>query len=202
MSATFWLAAIGVLSRRRPVGRHSQEAGRTQLVDRLARQVSLLGRKQFIAGQLLGHELVERLVGIERADHIVPILERLGPRQVLVVEALGVGVTGRVEPMAAPAFAIVRRGQQTIDELFVSVGRRVGEICVDLGRRGGRPNRSSDSRRISVRRSVSGEKPSCLGLSAAASRASMGVESGRPGQTLAASAVEWTGSTKTPDLPR
>ena len=50
--------------------------------------------------------------------------------------ALGVGVAGDVEPVAAPALAVVRRGEQAIDEAGEGVGGGVAFEGVDLlGRR-------------------------------------------------------------------
>ena len=49
--------------------------------------------------------------------------------------AVRVGVAGGVEPVDRHALAVVRRGQQAIDDLLVGVGRCVGEEGIDLGRR-------------------------------------------------------------------
>ena len=45
------------------------------------------------------------------------------------------GIADKVEPMACPALAIVRRGEKAIDELRKSIRRVVGEKSVDLRRR-------------------------------------------------------------------
>ena len=52
-------------------------------------------------------------------------------RRVLLV-AVAVGVAGEVEPGTRPALAVVRRGEQAIDDALVGVGRGVGEKGVDL----------------------------------------------------------------------
>ena len=82
----------------------------------------LIGRgvRQHVAGDLFDRELIERQVFVERVDH--PVAERPHrPRAVLLV-AVGVRVPGQVEPAAGPALAVVRRCQQSIDQLRIGVG--------------------------------------------------------------------------------
>ena len=52
-----------------------------------------------------------------------------------MLEAVALGEAGQVEPVPAPALAVVRAGQQPIDELVVGVGRRIGDERLDLLRR-------------------------------------------------------------------
>ncbi len=111
---------------------------------------------QQVAGELLDREPVERQVAVEGVDDPVAVL----PDRARGVDAVavGVGVAGQVEPVPRPALAVVRRGEQAVDEPLVGVGR---------GRRrgtrrppraiGGRPIRSRLTRRISVARSASGD---------------------------------------------
>ena len=111
---------------------------------------------QQVAGELLDGELVERHVGVERLDHPVAVRPDR-PRAVLLV-AVGVGVAGQVEPAPGPALAVVRRGEQPVDQLLVGVRRRVVDERVDLRRasaagRSGRGRR----RRTSVYRSACGD---------------------------------------------
>ena len=67
--------------------------------------MSLLSRRigQQVAGDLLDRELVERLVGVERADHVVAI----GPdRPRHVGHVAGrIGIAGQVEPHPRPVLA-------------------------------------------------------------------------------------------------
>ena len=49
------------------------------------------------------------------------------PLGVVLGVAVGVGVAGDVEPVPAPALAVVRRGEQAVDQPLVGVGRVVGE---------------------------------------------------------------------------
>ena len=132
-----------------------------------------------VAGDLLDRELVERHVGVQGADDPVAI----GPDRAVAVAlvAVGVGIAGRVEPGGRPALAVVRRGQQSIDQALVGVGRSIGEECIDLGdarrqadqiernaadqtlavgwRRGARP---SFSRRARTNESIGIARPGCV----------------------------------------
>ena len=115
--------------------------------DLIARRVG-----QHVARQLLDRKLVERQIAIQRRDHPVAI----GPddaRFVFLV-AIGVGIAGEVQPATCPAFSIVRRGQQPIDESLVSVRRRVVHEGVDLGNRRRQANevqRQSADQRLATR---------------------------------------------------
>src|SRR5215471_5843402 len=68
-----------------------------------------------VARDLLAKEYVVRLVVIKCADHIIAIPPRIGTIEV-VLEAVGIRITGDVEPVAPPPFAIMRRGQQAVDQ--------------------------------------------------------------------------------------
>jgi hypothetical protein len=83
-----------------------------------------------VAGQLLDCELVERQIEIERLDDPVAIF----PDRPAAVDrvAVGVRVSGHVEPVPSPALAVVRRRQQPIDELFVRVAAHIGQKSIDV----------------------------------------------------------------------
>ena len=76
---------------------------------------------KFVAGDLLADEAVVGLVFIEGLDDVIAIAPRVWAKGV-VLEAIALGVAREVEPVARPAFAVVRRGEQPVDEPFVSVG--------------------------------------------------------------------------------
>ncbi len=82
---------------------------------------------QLVARQLLADELIERFVGVERANDIVAIA--IGQRPIGIGEevAVGVGIAGRVEPILAPALAVARRGKIALDHALVGVVGRVVE---------------------------------------------------------------------------
>ena len=83
-------------------------------------RVGIVGRDH-VAGDLSPKKLVVGEVGIERLDHPVAIPPGVGP-ELVAFEAVGVGVVGDVEPVAGPAFAVVGRGEQAVDEFFIRIG--------------------------------------------------------------------------------
>ena len=81
--------------------------------------VSLLNPK--VIRDLRLHEARVRHVVVQRAHDEVAVL----PRAFLVavaLEAVGVGVAHEVEPVAAPRLAVVRAGEQAVDQALVRVG--------------------------------------------------------------------------------
>ena len=111
----------------RPVRRHAQEAGGGQTVDVLRRQVAVRRLDHLVARQLLADEPVERLVGVERADHVIAVPVGVLPHRVLLVVSLRVGVARDVEPVAAPPLAVVGGGEEAVDQSFVGVRSGVGQ---------------------------------------------------------------------------
>ena len=75
-------------------------------------------RKQ-VAGDLLNGEAVKRHVVVEGPDDPVAV----GPDRAFPVFliAIGIGVTGAIEPVSAPALAVMRRGEKPLDQPLVSV---------------------------------------------------------------------------------
>ena len=129
---------------------------------------------QLVAGDLFLDEAVVGLVGVEGLDDVVAIAPGVGARLV-GLEAVGLGVAGEVEPVAAPALAVVRRGEQAVDELLEGVGRWSARKASTSSGVGGRPVRSKVARRRSVicRRAAAGSSP--LASSFARMKASIGV---------------------------
>ena len=78
------------------------------------------GVREKVAGELLDREGVERLVVIEGLDHPVAV----GPHRALRValEAVGVGVAGEIEPLGGHVFAVMGRGQQSVEGLGPGLG--------------------------------------------------------------------------------
>jgi hypothetical protein len=103
------------------------------------RQVPRLDlRLDLVGGQLLGEEAVEGQVLVEGADDVIAVGVGVGPDAVGAVHehaVLGVGVAGHVQPVAGPALAVGRRGQQPLHHLLVSAGRGVALEGPDLGHR-------------------------------------------------------------------
>ena len=90
---------------------------------------------EFVARDLLLHKAVVGLVFVERFDDVIAVAPGVGAGLV-ALEAFAFGVAGEIEPVACPAFAVMRRGEQAIDNLFISFGRLVGHKGVDFFRRG------------------------------------------------------------------
>ena len=93
-----------------------------------------IARIDLVAGDLLAHELVVGLVGVERLDDVVAVGPGVGTVGVQPV-ALAFGVAGEVEPVLGPALAVARAGEQAVDEAFVGVWAAVGHEGLHLLRR-------------------------------------------------------------------
>ena len=90
---------------------------------------------QQVAGDVLHRELIERHIGIECPYDVVPVAIRLGKLEIVFVPQ-GLGVADEIEPMPAPALAVMGRIEQPIHQLGESVGGIVLQEGVDLlGRR-------------------------------------------------------------------
>ena len=85
-------------------------------------------RVEFVAGELFLQETIEGFVGVEGVDDVVAIAEGVVAVAVELVAA-GVGIADDVEPVASPAFAVVGRGEELVDE----AGPGVGAIIIDEG---------------------------------------------------------------------
>jgi hypothetical protein len=96
--------------------------------------LGVVGR-DLVAGELLLEEAVVGLVVGERADDVVAVRPGVGAVAVLLV-AVGFGVADEVQPVAAPALAVARVGEEALDLLLVGVGRRVLLERLELRRRG------------------------------------------------------------------
>ena len=93
------------------------------------------GGPQLVGGDLFLNEGVVGLVAIERLDHVIAIAPG-GDEEVVGLKPGCVGVANQVEPVAAPALAVARRGEQAVDQLLVGVARLVVDELVHLLRRG------------------------------------------------------------------
>ena len=103
-----------------------------------------------------GEEASRTEVAIERSNHPIAIRPRVVAAHVSL-EAVRVGVVGDVEPVPRPTLAVVRRREALVHQFLVRVGIVVSHERLDPSGVGGSPSRSNDSRRISVRRSASGD---------------------------------------------
>ena len=89
-----------------------------------------------VARELFEDELVVGLVAVEGGDDVVAVAPGVAVGDVLV-EAVGVGVAGQVEPVPAPALAVLGRGEQPLDDPGEGVRGHHRRGSVDLlgGRR-------------------------------------------------------------------
>ena len=89
--------------------------------------------RQQVAGQLFDREPVEGHVAVESLDDPVPKSPRNRPQLIRQV-TVTVGVVSHVEPRPGPAFPVVRRGEQTVDDPLVGTGTLVLDERRDLAR--------------------------------------------------------------------
>ena len=107
------------------VGRHAQEAGGDQRFHLIRSQgIELSVVHQLVARDLLQQKAVVGLVVVEGSDDVVPVAVGMGPQIVGMDLSFRVGVPGGIQPVAAPAFPVVRGIQQPVDQPFI--GLRVG----------------------------------------------------------------------------
>ena len=86
---------------------------------------------EFVAGELMGQELVIRHVRVQRVDH--PVAVAPGGRLLAVaLVAVRLRVADEIEPVPSPAFAVVGRCQQAVDQAFPGVGTLVLLEGLDL----------------------------------------------------------------------
>ena len=93
-----------------------------------------VGRWQEITRQLLGGKTVERHVGVEGLHH--PIPPDPLPGIAILLETVGIGVAGGVEPGERHSLAIVRAGEESVDQFFIGLRIGVGNEGIDLLGRG------------------------------------------------------------------
>ena len=102
------------------------EAGGDLLVERAIREQ--------ISRELFDGKLVKRHVAVEGVNQ--PFAVRPVLAEVIEVDAVGVGIAGGVEPVAAPVLAPVLGLHQLVDELLVDIRGRVVHELLDELRRG------------------------------------------------------------------
>ena len=91
--------------------------------------------EELVPGQLFLHEPVVGLVGIEGIDDVVPVAPGMVVLWIALI-AVGVGVTGQIQPVAPPALPVARIRQQTVHQSFIGRGGGVADESLHLGRLG------------------------------------------------------------------
>ena len=92
---------------------------------------------QEIPSELFDDELVVGEVAVKRLNHPVAIRPHLAI--VVVVETIGIGITGGIQPIMRAMFAKVLGSQQPINQLRVGVIRFIVDESLDLFDGGGQP---------------------------------------------------------------
>jgi len=88
-------------------------------------------RLENIAGELFLHEAVVGLVVVEALDDVIAVVPG-AVAWMVVFEPFALGVADDVEPVPPPAFAVVGRGEEVIDNAFVGCFRGIGREGLDL----------------------------------------------------------------------
>ena len=142
-----------------------QEAGGPQ-------RVGVAGR-ELVGGQHLDDHLVVGLVGVERLDDPVapPPDVRLALAHFGAV-AVPVAIAPHVHPVPAPALAVLRAGQQPVDDLLVGVARirRPETRAVPRAWAAGRPGRGTRGAAARSWRPAARASARCASCSAARKR--------------------------------
>ena len=81
---------------------------------------------QLVTGKLFTGKLVKRFVAVERPNYVVTKSPDIW-FGVIAFVAVGFGIADQVQPVAGPLFAVVRRLQQPVDNLFESLRRLIGQ---------------------------------------------------------------------------
>ena len=106
------------------------------------RQRSLVvSQIQLIGGKLLDDEPIKRQIGIQRADYVIAIGPT--PLKLLLLEEhipFRVGIPSDIQPMSSPAFAVMRRRQQPLDDPLERIGRLIRFKVRDLVHRRRQPD--------------------------------------------------------------
>ena len=127
--------------RKGPVRGRSQKASRDEIiVDVFSDLRGVLVVFQFVPRQLFVQKTVIGFVRIEGPHDIVSITPHIWPNAVLILSSLGVRISCDIEPVATPAFAIVRRCKQSLDKRFIREGTRVVQEFGNVFRRWRKPD--------------------------------------------------------------
>ncbi len=96
--------------------------------------LGLGGVRQHIARNLFHRELVIGHVTVKCTDH--PIAPRPHLSRAVDVISVRVGIAGEIEPLHRHPLTVMRRGEQPIDHLVISIRRIIGQERIQLSRSG------------------------------------------------------------------
>ena len=96
------------------------------------RDPGLVGRVvELVARDLLADELAIGLVLVVGVDDVVAIPPGILP-DIVLLEPGRIGIAGHIHPVSAPALAVLRRGEQPLDQPLPRAAVGVGKKLVDL----------------------------------------------------------------------
>ena len=78
--------------------------------------------------QLLGNKTIVGCILIQRPDNVISISVSVWTNSILAVkqyQVFGIGISGNVQPVPAPSFAVAGRTEQPIDDLRKRIRRFV-----------------------------------------------------------------------------
>ena len=130
------IAGVVVVGRAGAVRCHAEIAGGGELVDLVGLQLGMRRLHHLVTGELFANELIPGQILVEGVHYIITITPGPGAFGIFFIVALRIRVACDIQPMPAPAHAVLRRGEQTIDQLGVGVGRLVGDEILHFLRRG------------------------------------------------------------------
>ena len=104
---------------------------RTAAAEARGDQGVMIAGLEVVAGHLEHEEAIVGKIGVQRAHDPVAIAPGVRPFGV-ELESIGVGVVSQVEPVLPPAHAVLRTGEQAIDQTLVGVRALVGQKRRDL----------------------------------------------------------------------
>ena len=88
-----------------------------------------------IGSQLLNDKLIERQILIERAHYIIAVGVGIGIDSIATAKSVAarIRVSRHIQPMPRPAFTVMRRSQQTVNQLGPCIRRIVGHELLHFG---------------------------------------------------------------------
>ena len=83
-----------------------------------------------VTSQLLDRKLIVRHIGVDRVDD--PVAVRPDRSLSIFFIAIRIRIASQIEPFATPAFSVMRRSQQSVEQLFVGIRRCITDEVVGL----------------------------------------------------------------------
>ena len=91
-------------------------------------------RRQLVPSDLPFHKLIIRHIGIKRLNDEVAVMKRK-VTVVILLKPMALRKTRHIQPVPPPSLAVMLGGKQTVDNLCVSLLRRIGHKRRDFSRR-------------------------------------------------------------------